>query len=41
MGIGVAVATWVCAKLDAMKTVTDETFFADVPLLSEFEGVTD
>ncbi|WP_222333781.1 DUF3095 domain-containing protein [Rhizobium leguminosarum] len=41
MGIGVAVATWVCAKLDDMKTVTDEDFFAEVPLFSEFEGVTD
>ncbi|WP_222313733.1 DUF3095 domain-containing protein [Rhizobium leguminosarum] len=41
MGIGVAVATWVCAKLDDMKTVTDEDFFAEVPLFREFEGVTD
>ncbi|MBY3385963.1 DUF3095 domain-containing protein [Rhizobium laguerreae] len=41
MGIGVAVATWVCAKLDDMKTVTDEDFFAEVPLFSQFEGVTD
>ncbi|MGO7211409.1 DUF3095 domain-containing protein [Rhizobium ruizarguesonis] len=41
MGIGVAVATWVCAKLDDMKTVTDDDFFAEVPLFSEFEGVTD
>ncbi|MGR9432638.1 DUF3095 domain-containing protein [Rhizobium leguminosarum] len=41
MGIGVAVATWVCAKLDDMKTVTEEDFFAEVPLFSEFEGVTD
>ncbi|WP_205935970.1 DUF3095 domain-containing protein [Rhizobium leguminosarum] len=41
MGIGVAVATWVCAKLDDMKTVTNEDFFAEVPLFSEFEGVTD
>ncbi|MBA1347148.1 DUF3095 domain-containing protein [Rhizobium sp. WYCCWR 11146] len=41
MGIGVAVATWVCAKLDDMKTVTDEDFFAEVPLFTEFEGVTD
>ncbi|WP_183610758.1 DUF3095 domain-containing protein [Rhizobium leguminosarum] len=41
MGIGVAVVTWVCAKLDDMKTVTDEDFFAEVPLFSEFEGVTD
>ncbi|EJB01650.1 Protein of unknown function (DUF3095) [Rhizobium leguminosarum bv. trifolii WSM597] len=41
MGNGVAVATWVCAKLDDMKTVTDEEFFAAVPLFSAFEGVTD
>lgn len=41
MGIGVAVTTWVCAKLGDMETVTDEDFFAAVPLFSEFEGVTD
>jgi len=41
MGNGVAVATWVCAKVDDMKTVTDEEFFAAVPLFSAFEGVTD
>lgn len=39
MGIGVAAAIWVCAKVDDM--TTDENFFASVPLFSAFEGVTD
>ncbi|OWO95540.1 hypothetical protein B5E41_06815 [Rhizobium esperanzae] len=41
MGIGVAAAICVCAKVDDMTTETDEEFFANVPLFSAFEGVTD